>query len=573
VKTVKAVPAYLTPRIEQKSPVSPVWKGIVMAKKPKPVEAKLQFQNGKTAKVSGVKSIGGIKYACLKYGGKTAYVPLDMFVSQKPESRELLKKQGVGIISDADWKKTVGAVDRIVRFGKASLIDQPGWAAPYFAMKDGTILSPPDSVAPVAIFEKLPRASCVNGSLVGWQNGIGHVLVGQELLIIAVLAAFAAPLVEIAGETNNFGFELSGPPETGKTTWLMLFTSIAMKPSRIPTFNSTKAGFEKMFPEYRDQPFPVDEANLADASDKQFMFDFANRMANGTPKITAFQDDRSQYRYVYATTANQPFHDTLTNAHGYASSAALQRLMPLRIGQDHPLGVFTKLPDGFESSGALAKYLSEQMAEQYGTLMELFLQALVAFRAKDSGRLVDGIKTRISAFEDEAGVSATLRGKSRATSAFGLLYAAGDFAQAKGILPKSWNCMAACLAAYRNYQACLPDQTPLVTRLLTIAQRSATLDLRGGSIPRLSDSHLARHGAFIKAGKGGRIELLLTDAIKREFFPDWPQLKQTADFKAANLSAKDHDGQQRYVRQEKKKERFICFVMQPELVKQLDASD
>jgi Domain of unknown function (DUF927) len=540
-----------------------------MAKKPKPDVEEMKFKNGKTAKVSGVKSIGGIKYACVKYSGKTAYVPLDMFVSQKPEVRELLKKQGVGIIADADWKKVVDAVDRIVKFGKASLIDQPGWAAPYFAMKDGTILAPTDSVAPVAIFEKLPRASIVSGSLAEWQRGIGHVLVGQESLIIAVLAALAAPMVEIAGETHNFGFELSGPPETGKTTWLTLFASIAMKPTRIPTFNLTKAGFEKMFPEYRDQPFPVDEANLADASDKQFMFDFANRMANGTPKVTAFQDDRAQYRFVYATTANQPFHDTLKNTHGYTSSAALQRLLPLRISQDRPLGVFTKLPDGFESSGALATYLSSQMAEQYGTPMKAFITELVAYRAKKPTKLSATINRMMAAFEDKVGVSATLRGKSRATSAFGLLYAAGSFGQFKGILPESWDCMAACLAAYRNYQSCLPDQTPLVTRLLTIAQRSATLDLRDGSIPILSDSQLARHSAFIKAGKGGRIELLLTDATKREFFPDWPQLKQTSDFKSLNLAAKDHDGQQRQVRQGKKKERFICFVLPPELVGEL----
>jgi Domain of unknown function (DUF927) len=544
-----------------------------MAKKPKPDVADVKFQNGKTAKVSGVKSIGGIKYACVKYGGKKGYVPLDMFVSQKPEARERLKKQGVGIIADADWKKVIDAVDRIAKFNRASLIDQTGWAAPYFAMKDGTIISPPELVAPVAIFEKLPRAACVNGSLAGWQDRVASVLVGQELLITAVLAALAGPMVEIAGETHNFGIELSGPPDTGKTTWLMLFASMAMKPSRIPTFNSTKAGFETMFPEYRDQPFPVDEANLADAGDKQFMFDFANRMANGTPKITAFQEDRAQYRFVYATTANQPFHETLDNTHGYTSSAALQRLLPLRISQDRPLGVFTHLPDGFDSSGALASYLSGQIAEQYGIPMEAFLQALVESRAKDSTRLVGGIKKKIAAFEEKVGVSATLRGKSRATSAFGLLYAAGCFAKAKGILPASWDCMAACLWAYRNYQANLPDQTPLHTRLLTIAQRPVTLDLRNGTIPKLSDQQRDQHGAFLKFGKGKRVELLLTEGVQRQFFPDWKQLKLTREFASLNLAAKDHDGQQRQVRHGKKKERFICFVLPPELVAQLDASD
>jgi hypothetical protein len=32
----------------------------------------------------------------------------------------------------------------------------------------------------------------------------------------------------------------------------------------------------------------------------------------------------------------------------------------------------------------------------------------------------------------------------------------------------------------------------------------------------------------------------LTDGVERQFFPTWKPLKQTADFKALHLSAKDH---------------------------------
>ena len=129
--------------------------------------------------------------------------------------------------------------------------------------------------------------------------------------------------------------------------------------------------------------------------------------------------------------------------------------------------------------------------------------------------------------------------------------------------------MEACVVAYRNYQSCLPDKTPLATRLLTIAQRPETLDLRDGSVPTLTNTQLTAHGAFTKRGKGGRIELLLTESVKCQFFRDWKQLKQTSEFKALNESAKDHNGQQRQVRQGKKKERFICFVLPHEIVDQL----
>jgi Domain of unknown function (DUF927) len=540
-----------------------------MSKKSKPnvaTEKKIKLRDGQTTKVLGIKVLDGSQYVSVKLGNAVAYVLFDLFVSRKTEARDLLMSQGVKIILDADFSKIVEAVAGIRTFKSATLIDHIGWTSPHFALPDGRIVSPRDTKAPKAIFEKRPQSDCVGGTLEEWQDQVAGPIAGQELLMIAVLAALSAPMVELAGETHNFGIELSGPPETGKTTWLTLFASVAGKPTRIPTFNSTKAGFEGMFAEYRDMPFPIDEANLADSSDKRFMLDFVNRMSNGTQKVTAFQTDRAQYRNVYATTSNQPFFDALKTVHDYSSNAALQRLMPLRIDPSQPLGVFTTLPEGFESSGAVATYLADTVAVQYGTPMRTFVKALVFARGKNPEKLKSKIRDKIAAFEDRIGVSASARGKTRASSAFGLLYAAGSLAKAKNILPESWDCMAACVGAYRNYQSCIPDQTPLPTRLLTITQRRQTLDLRNGPIPKLSDTQIVRHGAFIKSGKGGRVELLLTEAIKRELFGDWAKLKQTADFKTMNVSANDHDTTQRQVRQGKPKERFFCFILPPEFV-------
>lgn len=88
-------------------------------------------------------------------------------------------------------------------------------------------------------------------------------------------------------------------------------------------------------------------------------------------------------------------------------------------------------------------------------------------------------------------------------------------------------------------------------------------------LPELSDKQVNRHGAFIRLGKSKRVELLLTETLKRKHFGDWAQLKQTKDFMECNISAKDHAGQQRQIRQNRPKERFICFVLPPALVKQL----
>lgn len=528
--------------------------------------------SGRQTKVRGATSIDGTRYVYIKYGKATAYVPHGMFVGEKAEARAQLKKQGVLVINDRDWAAIIDVVDRVEVFPCKALIEQTGWTGPYFAFRDGSVFGPPGALKGIAIFPKVAADNCVQGTLDDWRQLIAEPITGQHLLMIAVLAALASPMVAIAGEKQNFGFELSGPPEMGKTTWLNLLGSMAFKPVGLPTFHSTRSGQEDMFGEFRDMPFPVDEANLADSSDGQFVKDFAFRMANGVPKVTRNQPDRAQYRFVFCTTANEPIREALGKFNGDTSGAALQRLLPLRIDSSRAEGVFTFVPERFASPGDFATYLSDAIESQYGTPIRAFAKELVTARSAKGDKFVAKIRQKVSEFEDRTGIAATSRGKTRATSAFGLLYAAGSFAKAKGILPKSWDCIAACLAAYRNYQACLPDQTPLATRLLTVAQRSETLDLRDGSRPALSDAQRDSHGAFIKMGKGGRVELLLTEGVQRQYFPDWKALKQTNDFKTMNLSAKDHDGQQRQVRQAKPKERFFCFILPPEIVAQLSQS-
>ena len=158
-------------------------------------------------------------------------------------------------------------------------------------------------------------------------------------------------------------------------------------------------------------------------------------------------------------------------------------------------------------------------------------------------------------------MAAASRGRTRASSAFGLLYAAGCFGKLIGVLPTGWNCLAACVAAYRNYQAQLPAHTPLSARLLTIAKRPETLDLRGAELPSLSDDEVERHGAFLTLGVGGRVELLVTDEFRRTCFPDWKGISKTSEFTSVNLRGGSHIGKHRRIRRAHKKERYICFVL------------
>lgn len=525
----------------------------------------LELKSGASAQIWGLRTLCKSNVLKVNYRGKSAYVQYRLFVSKKADAREYLAGQGLVITSTPDWNEILKGVDEIVRFERSPILEQPGWTTPYFAQPNGKAYAPKGEPKPIIMFKRSVEVANCKGTLAGWRNAIGEPLTGQTIPMLAVLAAFAAPLLRFTQDDLNFGFEFSGGPETGKTTCLQIMASTTGSPAGISDFNATMTGLEDKFSAYNDSPFPVDEANLAEHGDGRFMKDFAFRMANGTDKVTRYQPVRARHRFVFATTANEPFYSSLANYHTDTAGAALQRLIPIKISADSALGVFDFLPDGFTTSGALATHLTEAMRRQYGSPMRKFLQCLVDARAHCDERIRNEVHLKIKAFEAATGVAATDRGRTRASTYLGILYAAGCFAKLHHIVPSSWNCLEACLAAYRNYQAQLPSHTPLATRLLTIAKRAETLDLRTGELPNLNRARIDQHGSFLRIGVAQRIELLFTESIKQSHFPDWGKISATREFEAINLRDADHATKQRKIRRGGGLERYFCFVLPTEL--------
>jgi hypothetical protein len=522
----------------------------------------LELSNSTPCEIWGLKTLSKSKVFKLRYGARAAYVYQRLFVSRKNEARELLADHGIVITSNTDWNEILKGIDEVVHFKEDLLIEHPGWTKEYFAQPNGKVYAPAGRPNPRVMFERSREVAACKGTYKGWREQIAVPLTAQTIPMLAILAGLAGPMLRFSGENLNFGFEFSGPPETGKSTCLAIMASTTGRPDSLTNFNVTLAGLEDMFSAHNDSPFPVNEANLAERSDGKFMKDFAFRLAEGKIKVTRFHSGRAHYRFVYGTSANTAFHTKLRAYDPDDANGAFQRLLPIRIEKhDDGRGVFDFLPDGFDTFGALADHLNGTMERQHGTPMRRLLQCLVDARARDEEGLKAQIQRKIHAFEMAVGVAGTKRGKTRASTHFGILYAAGCFAKLSGVLPADWDCLSACLAAYRNYQSQLPAQTPLVARLNTIARRPDTFDLRTGKLPTLSDAEVERHGAFLHLGKGKRLELLITEALMHRYFPDLATIKHTAEFQAINLRDREHSTKQRTIRRGPGKERVFCFVL------------
>ena len=529
-------------------------------------KVKPDLESGSRVTIRGCTSLSGERYFKINYGGRSAYVAQGLFVAEKLEARKNLKSSGVTITSDPDWRGIVQAIEEVKRFPRQPLLDKPGWTDGYYAEANGYVHTPRGKPRGKSIFPPMITAGAgLRGSHPEWVNRVALPLTGQNLPIFFVLLALASPLVRFF-ETHNFGFELWGPPAKGKTTLLSLMASVVGNPMHLADFNSTQAGREKQFPLMQDRPFPVDEVNLMSVGDRQELINFAFRMANGSVKVSFFAQDHAHYRFLFATSSNRPIHEIVGAGDTSTSAAALQRLFPLRVSEDE-LGVFDFTPDGFAGSGAFATSLSQAMREEFGTPYREFLKSVVQSRDTNSEQFDHTVRGLIARFTAEVGVSETGAGQSRASNAVGLVYATGEFAKARGVIPPEWDCLAACLAVYRNYQAQLPDQTPLAARLASIISKTSTIDLRSlPELPRLSKRQFNRHGAFINNGIKGRVELLITPEARQRWFPDWRALTTKNEFDMLNIARKPRYEVQRKVRVGKGKEWFAAFSIPPSLV-------
>jgi hypothetical protein len=201
---------------------------------------------------------------------------------------------------------------------------------------------------------------------------------------------------------------------------------------------------------------------------------------------------------------------------------------------------------------------------------DMFLKKLVEVRHKDEERLKAAIRRKMDQFKAEVGVNDNNGSDVRVAEAFGLVYAAGSFAQHHGILPSDLDCLGSAKHCYANFRNTVPIRQSLRERLISIANRPETVRIERKKLPELSNDEVAKTGAFLRKRKGEML-LLMTTAFGQRMFPDWNALKGTADFIALNRANDNGRGRGYHcrIRSNKKSDWFYCFVVPPEIEAQM----
>jgi putative DNA primase/helicase len=271
------------------------------------------------------------------------------------------------------------------------------------------------------------------GTLDDWRNGVAALADGHEVPMLAISAAFAGPLLHLAGLEGG-GFNLFGQSSRGKTTCLQSAASVwgrGATPGYVRAWRATANGLEGAAAQFTDTVMVLDELGMVDARDAQQAF---YGLANGQGKQRAGRDgsprEPKSWRVLFLSSGELPVDAKLSETPGRRARAGqLVRLLDVPADRGLGFGVFNNGgPDG--DAGALAKAIKLAATSAYGTAGPTFVRRLMTdgVTGEDVRRLISQFVTT----EIEGSADGQVE---RAAQRFGLAAAAGELATKFGILP------------------------------------------------------------------------------------------------------------------------------------------
>lgn len=519
----------------------------------------------------------------IERGQESATVELHLFAAGMAAVWKSLPQRGLILVRKSDRARVTKHVEELGDFPPTLVFSRPGWSEGQYVNASGRVFKPRGATKGVVAFTTNPTKCAKKGVHAKWREQIAVPLIGHPIPCFFIMVALASAMLELSGRTDNFGFELAGEGGKGKTTTQRIMASVvgpAMEKNRgyVTTFNMTPAALEQSMRWHSDMPFIIDEANLFGSgdgghADKRKMREFAFQMASGTTKGRFDDPQQEGFRFIFVTSANEPFNELLGQTHQDVANAATDRLMSITVPEGDA-GVFGPLLSGYDNYRQFTLSLEAAMSEQYGTAMPKFLKKLVERRHKDEAALKASIRRKIDRFKAEVGINDNNGSDVRVAEAFGLVYAAGELARLHGILPKDFECLGSARHCYANFRSTVSIRQTLRERLIAIANRPETIRIDPKNLVELSDHAVASAGAFIRERKGERL-LLMTTAFGKKTFPDWNALKGTADFAALHRANENGRGRGYHcrIRSNRKSDWFYCFVLNSEIVEHLHQSD
>ena len=208
------------------------------------------------------------------------------------------------------------------------------------------------------------------GSLDGWKE-IAALSIGNSRLSFALCAAFAGPLLRLAGLEGG-GFSFEGGSSSGKTTALQIAASVWGGPEHVRSWRATDNGLENIAVLHNDNVLILDEVGQVNG---KILAECAYMLANGQGKGRSSREGNLRkshsWRLLFLSSGELGLADKLAE-NGLKSRGGQEVRF---VGLPVDTSMLTEL-HGFPHAGAVVNRLKELTALHYGHAGRAFLHKL-----------------------------------------------------------------------------------------------------------------------------------------------------------------------------------------------------
>ncbi|WP_308620626.1 DUF927 domain-containing protein [uncultured Desulfovibrio sp.] len=209
-----------------------------------------------------------------------------------------------------------------------------------------------------------------SGTLNDWKE-IAALSIGNSRLSFALCAAFAGPLLRLAGLEGG-GFSFEGGSSSGKTTALQIAASVWGGPEHVRSWRATDNGLENIAVLHNDNVLILDEVGQVNG---KVLAECAYMLANGQGKGRSSREGHLRkshsWRLLFLSSGELGLADKLAE-NGLKSRGGQEVRF---VGLPVDTSMLTEL-HGFPHAGAVVSRLKELTAIHYGHAGRAFLHKL-----------------------------------------------------------------------------------------------------------------------------------------------------------------------------------------------------
>jgi putative DNA primase/helicase len=385
---------------------------------------------------------------------------------------------------------------------------QTGWVGECFVLPD-VVIGPTSAGVIFQSAERITNEYTVKGTLAGWQSEIAARAVGNPLLLTALSASFAGPLMGRC-IIEGGGVHFYGPSSCGKTTLVVAACSTWGGSGYKRSWKGTANGQEGVAALFNDNLLALDEISEADPREVGAI---VYQLGNGTGKQRAGRSGHARpvvrWRCVILSSGERTVATTMLEGGQRAKAGQSVRLLDVPVARRYGTwDTLHDLPTGERFSDAIKRAAETH----HGHAGRAFLERLTREK-QDFSLMLEAIKAMpLFAAEGEEGQD------KRAAARFALIGMAGELATEYGIT--GWSKGEALKAAAECFRLWQAERGTGNDERRQILERVARfIDRHGDSRFSDADAHDSSRVVYDRAGwwkdgPGGRQYLFNADGMR-----------------------------------------------------------